>query len=828
MAEVDELVVKLSADIDALRAAMEAATKAVDTASNKMGDAVEDFGDEAKKGFGKALTGFKVFAANLAADVAFAALNGLKNAFVNAAKSALEFDSAISEVNSILPKNEKLTKAQELALINLSSQYGGTPQKQAKAYYQIVSAGVSDTAQAFGLLEQANKASVAGLTDVETAIDGLTNVMAVYGASGIKAADASDILFNAVKQGKTNFELLASNIGKVAPIANAAQISFQDLSGSIAFLTKAGVSTAESMTQLKSLFQGLAAPSDEMKKKAAEMGIELGEAALKSNGLTETMRQIKEATGGSLTEIKQFIPSIEGAAAAAAIAAGDFEDFEKIMASMQTASGSTSDAFKEIEKSASFQFDVLKQELANIPTAMLTLVNGPMAELIKSFREMLPNAVKFATDSMANIIDALAWLSEAWEGFKAIFNGAVFTHMGLIIDEFVMDAVKSFTNLLESLNFGGVLDDQIKQLKQSTLDMTDDLIEGYSELNSTVDTETSSSLRRLSKNFRAIGEEGSKALASTETKQQAVNAALNQGIKLSDEKSKKDKEDIETQTKLLDLAKARAEAETKFAEGLAQKSVDPFSDLEAEAEVLEARNEQRLLKDEEYFAMREGLLLDRYGREQNILDEQLKKGLISQATYNAAVLESDKKLAKGQAEVDALREKEKVDAERRRQRNFNSSLNTIATLQNSSSKELAAIGKAAAIYQATVDGYAAVQKALASAPPPFNFAIAAAVGAATAANVAKISGAQLQQGIDEVPGIGTQDNFPAVLAPGERVVPAETNKDLKNFLNQNESGGKTLNMTVNISAVSQDPDDIVDAINVALDKGSLRLRNDVA
>lgn len=65
---------------------------------------------------------------------------------------------------------------------------------------------------------------------------------------------------------------------------------------------------------------------------------------------------------------------------------------------------------------------------------------------------------------------------------------------------------------------------------------------------------------------------------------------------------------------------------------------------------------------------------------------------------------------------------------------------SLATLTRSSSEELRAIGKAAAIIQATIDGVLAVQKALASAPPPFNFALAAAVGAAAAVNVAEIAG----------------------------------------------------------------------------------------
>ncbi len=62
----------------------------------------------------------------------------------------------------------------------------------------------------------------------------------------------------------------------------------------------------------------------------------------------------------------------------------------------------------------------------------------------------------------------------------------------------------------------------------------------------------------------------------------------------------------------------------------------------------------------------------------------------------------------------------------------------LASLTSSGNKELAAIGKAAAVAQATIDGYVAVQKALASAPPPWNFALAGAVALKTGVQVAGI------------------------------------------------------------------------------------------
>lgn len=62
----------------------------------------------------------------------------------------------------------------------------------------------------------------------------------------------------------------------------------------------------------------------------------------------------------------------------------------------------------------------------------------------------------------------------------------------------------------------------------------------------------------------------------------------------------------------------------------------------------------------------------------------------------------------------------------------------LASLTSRGHGVIGAISKAAAVAQATIDGYVAVQKALASAPPPWNMLAAAAVAIKTGANVASI------------------------------------------------------------------------------------------
>jgi hypothetical protein len=96
--------------------------------------------------------------------------------------------------------------------------------------------------------------------------------------------------------------------------------------------------------------------------------------------------------------------------------------------------------------------------------------------------------------------------------------------------------------------------------------------------------------------------------------------------------------------------------------------------------------------------------------------------------------------------------------------------------------------KALAEAQALIDTYAAANAAFKSAAevpiigPVLAPIAAAAAVAAGLANVAAINATHLATGIDEVPAGFERDNFPAFLQTGERVVPKDTNKDLKSFL----------------------------------------------
>jgi hypothetical protein len=293
--------------------------------------------------------------------------------------------------------------------------------------------------------------------------------------------------------------------------------------------------------------------------------------------------------------------------------------------------------------------------------------------------------------------------------------------------------------------------------------------------------------------------------------------------------------------KVSDLSKEEMESLKSFASGLASQASAIDSQYQYATAMLAEQQAQRMALSQDDYSAQLSAQTQFFEDQQALRDAQylLEQEALATARANNLLTEDEflksKNALNSQYAVENAKQQTamtqfQAQQEKTRQENFKSTMGTIAGLASSGNKELAAIGKAAAITNATIDGYAAVQKALASAPPPFNFGLAALVGAATAANVAKIAGVGLAGGINEVPrssrGGNGGDNFPAMLMPGERVVPTETNQDLKQFL-AGEGGGSKVNVNITVmpgtGLNSEQIGNLIEQMNNYFNAGGLKL-----
>ena len=365
---------------------------------------VNPFRDASKK-ISKNLTTAKIAVGAFIGSLARDAVRAFNQTLLEGARNALEFEKNIAEINTLLNDTQKINAEAAQSIRALSVQYGTDQQRQAKAFYDIVSAGVRGTANQLSTLKVANEAATAGLVDIKTAAFALVSATNAYSQSGLTATQASDSLFQAVKDGIITFGQLAENIGSVTAFASAAGVSFQEAAGTAAFLTKSGLGVERSFTSLRQIFATILKPTEDTKKAARELGIEFSRLGIKqAGGLVNFLEEVKNATRGSSEEITRLFPNVRATTGALRILQGDFQRLSNIVERNQKSLGATRKAFEEISKTGSFQ-------LSRVISAVSAVFSTVFTKSLDSFASVLTtlptNIVNFAITSLSVLADFL-------------------------------------------------------------------------------------------------------------------------------------------------------------------------------------------------------------------------------------------------------------------------------------------------------------------------------------------------------------------------------------------------------------------------------------
>lgn len=277
-----------------------------------------------------------------------------------ATKAAGDFEIALQEIQTILPKNAKSNKQLGKELLALQARFGGKAVKQAKAFYQVVSAGITDAAEANDVLVQSNTLAQAGLGDLEATVDIVTSALNNYKTVGLTATEVSDLLFNTVKGGKTTLEELASSLGKALPVASSLGVTFDQVTASIATLTAGGIKTAESVTGLRALFTAIASKQSVAASKGEKLAEAFSLQSLAANGLGKFISNVNRVLGGNVTKLQELLGSTEAVTAFQVLAANETKNFTAALEANAKASGVAVEAASLIGDTFNKQVDILK------------------------------------------------------------------------------------------------------------------------------------------------------------------------------------------------------------------------------------------------------------------------------------------------------------------------------------------------------------------------------------------------------------------------------------------------------------------------------------
>lgn len=629
---------------------------------------------------------------------------------------------------------------------------------------------------------------------------GFLGSQAVIGAFNFlkgAAGDAFGVLLDGIEDAKREEVALRQLATSMALAGTATETStkelaefagrMEDIAGIGDDVVASNLAVLSSLTKLDS--EGL--------QKAQQAAIDLS-AALNID-LESATKLTAKAIEGNVAGLKKYGVEVQESA-------NKTQQFANTMNALSQFSGSAEQKMKTFEGATTAvknSFGNFVEEIAKSITGNEVLI-AALGEVSNIFKELTTSAGNNGEALRTGIANAFLFISDAaiatiqvLDGFFRMMKSGI---MALLLPlDVLVDSVNGVLSLFKDDTSGGrafgATEDRWKALTET--------IEGDTTL---------SNVQGILERVRTAGASAFDQLGeSASASAPKIKNIANQVQELSN------------------LEKMVIENQKAFINGLLSAAASAEQSYAFRNAVLDQSLADELTTVSNYNETKNALLQEQFAAEWEALQQHKGTLFTTEQEYQAAVEQLRQQQYLKQVKLDSDNKKREEDLSKQKLADLKSTFGMIATLSESGNKELAAIGKAAAITNATIDGYAAVQKALAAAPPPFNFALAGLVGAATAANVAKIAGVGLRRGIDSVPGTGNTDNFPAVLAPGERVVPSETNKDLTEFLAR--AGAQERNVNININIVAQPgafvgretAADIVEGLNNYFSNGGIKL-----
>lgn len=275
---------------------------------------------------------------------------------------AVSAETSFAKVNTLLSDDADRT-AYFNDIKNASRSTGVVVSDLSEAVYSALSASV-DEDSAVDFTQNAVKLAKGGFTDTATAVDVLTTTLNAYELEASEATRISDIFITTQNEGKTTVGELASSLGQTIPVANGAGTAIEDLATQYAIMTKNGVATAESGTQIKAMLNELNASGTNVSDTLKELtGKSFKDLQNSGKNTAEILKILKDHAEANNLSISDLFGSVEAGAAAFTLVRDGGADFIDILDQMKNSAGATEKAYNTMANTTEERFNKLKNNL---------------------------------------------------------------------------------------------------------------------------------------------------------------------------------------------------------------------------------------------------------------------------------------------------------------------------------------------------------------------------------------------------------------------------------------------------------------------------------
>ena len=352
---------------------------------------------------------------------------------VAALKEFAKFEKGMNEVFTLLPGiSQDAMDSMNDDVRSFVREMGIAHDEAVPALYSAISAGIPQ-ANVFDFMEVAAQAAIGGVTDMETSVDGLTSVMNAYGQENMSAQQAADLMFTAVRLGKTDFEQLSGSLYNVLPTASALGVGFEDITAAMASMTAAGTPTSVATTQMRQLLVELSKDGGAVATVFEDIAGKSFKQFIAEGGNTqEALALLHEYAQDTGVGINDLFGSVEAGNAALALSGDNAQGYAENIAEMGNAAGATEAAYEQMDQGIERTMERISIQMKDLAIEVGDQLAPALQWFADFLQDNLPGAIATVTSWIQGAVSALVtfgnWFSDnrrTITGFASVLGGLV-------------------------------------------------------------------------------------------------------------------------------------------------------------------------------------------------------------------------------------------------------------------------------------------------------------------------------------------------------------------------------------------------------------------
>jgi TP901 family phage tail tape measure protein len=286
-----------------------------------------------------------------------------------AAAMAVQFDTSFRQMQGLAGVTAGEVDGLRESVLGLAGETAQSPQALAEALYFVRSAGIEGAA-AMETLEVAAQGATIGLGDAATIADVVTSALGAYGQANLTAAEAGDVLVATAREGKAEAAALAPQFGRLLPIASELGVSFDEVGGALAYLSRSGGGAELAATNLGNVLQKLLTPAEEGVRALEAMGMSTDtlRQSIARDGLLDTLVMLRSSLEANGMELGDFSRDAQFTTGVLALTADEGERAREVFDATANSAGAFAEAFGIAARGPGFE---MKQALAELQVAAI-------------------------------------------------------------------------------------------------------------------------------------------------------------------------------------------------------------------------------------------------------------------------------------------------------------------------------------------------------------------------------------------------------------------------------------------------------------------------